>query len=351
VSAGTRQMWQSRGVETWAITGGSGFLGVHLARRLLAEGAAARSLDVAPCDEPGVESIGGDIRNPAAASTLCRGADVLVHAAAALPIRRADVRAVNVEGTATVLAAAAGAGVRRVVFISSGVVYGLPPHPPAIEDTQPAPIEPYGVSKVEAESVCRAFGARGLEVVVLRPQPFVGPGRLGVFGILFDWIREGRRIYTIGPGTTRYQFLSVEDLVEAIILAARKPVPGETFNVGAAEFGTVADDLQTLIAHAGSRSRVTPVPAGPVRVLLRALDLARLSPLSAWHYRSGGRDCFIDVSKAERLLGWRPRHSNREALVAAYDSYVRSRDAWAAPGTTHRAPWNQRALGIVRRLS
>jgi nucleoside-diphosphate-sugar epimerase len=276
---------------------------------------------------------------------------VLVHAAAALPIRAADIRAINVDGTATVLAAAAEAGVRRVVFISSGVVYGLPREPPAREDTPAAPIEPYGVSKVEAENVCRAFGDRGLEVVVLRPQPFVGPGRLGIFGILFHWIREGRRIYTIGSGATRYQLLAVEDLVDAIVLAAEKPVAGEIFNVGAAEFGTVADDLGALIAHAGSRSRLTPVPARLVRGLLRALDLARLSPLSAWHYRSAGRDCFIDVSKAERLLGWRPRSSNRAALAAAYDSYMRERDASAAPGTTHRAPWNEKALALVRRLS
>ena len=344
-------MWQSRGVDTWAITGGSGFLGVHLSRRLLAAGAAVRSLDVVPGDEPAVESITGDVRNPAAARALCRGADVLVHTAAALPIRGADIRAINVDGTATVLAAAAEAGVQRIVFISSGVVYGLRRDPPATEETPPAPVEPYGASKVEAEEVCRAFGARGLGVVVLRPQPFVGPGRLGIFGILFDWIREGRRIYTIGPGTTRYQFLAVEDLVEAILAAAEKPVAGETFNVGAAEFGTVAEDLQALVEHARSQSRVVPLPALPARVLLRALDVARLSPLSAWHYRSAGRDCFIDVSKAERLLGWRPRSSNREALAAAYDWYVAGSGVEAAPGTTHRVPWNEKALALVRRLS
>jgi len=338
-------------VETWAITGGGGFLGVHLARRLLAGGAAVRSLDVLPSDEPGVESMAGDICDPGAARAACEGADVLVHAAAALPIRGADLRSTNVDGTATVLAAAAEAGVRRVVFISSGVVYGLPAEPPATEATPVAPIEPYGVSKVEAEGLCRAFGARGLEVVVLRPQPFIGPGRLGVFGILFDWIREGRRIYTVGRGTTRYQLLAVDDLVEAIVAAAQRPVAGEIFNVGTNTFGTIAEDLQALVSHAGSGSRLTHLPARPARALLQALDLARLSPLSEWHYRSAGRDCFVDVSKADRLLGWRSRMSNVDALVASYDWFLGSRDPRATPGRTHRARWNEKALALVRRLS
>ena len=338
-------------MATWAITGGSGFLGLHLARRLLAEGAAVRSLDLVPLGERGVEEIVGDVRDPAAARVLCRGADVLVHAAAALPIRGADIRPVNVDGTATVLAAAAEAGVRRAVFVSSAVVYGLVAEPPATEETPPAPIEPYGGSKLEAERVCREFGARGLEVVVLRPQPFIGPGRLGIFGILFEWIRQGRRIYTIGPGSNRYQFLAVEDLVEAIVAAVERPVAGETYNVGAAEFGTVSEDLRGLVAHAGSASRVTPLPAAPVRTALRALDAARLSPLSAWHYRSAGRDCYVDVSKAGRDLGWRPRLSNLDALVAAYDAYVAGRGGPQETGTTHRVPWNEKALALVRRLS
>lgn len=310
-----------------------------------------RSLDVLPSDEPGVESVTGDIRDPSAARAACEGAEVLVHAAAALPIRGTDLRSTNVDGTATVLAAAAEAGVRRVVFISSAVVYGLADDPPATETTPVAPIEPYGASKVEAEGLCRAFGARGLEVVVLRPQPFIGPGRLGVFGILFDWIREGRRIYTVGRGSTRYQLLAVDDLVEAIVAAAKRPVAGEIFNVGTDTFGTIAEDLQALVSHAGSGSRLTHLPARPARALLRALDLARLSPLSEWHYRSAGRDCFVDVSKADALLGWRPRFSNADALVAAYDWYIGSLNSRAPLGTTHRAPWDEKVLALVRRLS
>jgi nucleoside-diphosphate-sugar epimerase len=327
-------------MSLWALTGGSGFLGLHLSRRLLADGHSVRSLDLEANEVQDVDALVGDVRDVRAAEALCGGADVVVHAAAVLPIRgsRRLLRSVNVDGTSTMLAAAAEAGVRRVVFISSAVVL-------------PRPIEPYGRTKAEAERLCADFAARGLGVTILRPQAFVGPGRLGVFGILFRWIAEGRRVYTLGPGSNRYQLLDVDDLVDAVLLAAERPVPDKALALGAREFGTVASDLRALIQHAGSRSTLTPLPVRPARALLRTLDLARLSPLDEWHYRTADRDCFVDVSVAERRLGWVPRYSNRESLARAYDWVVSARPAERGVGSTHRALWNEKALALLRRLS
>jgi nucleoside-diphosphate-sugar epimerase len=341
----------------WAISGGAGFLGMHLARRLVADGHEVRSLDLVPLEEPelAVHEIRGDVRDEAACRELVDGARVLVHAAAALPIRgsRAEIRSVNVDGTLTLLAAASEAGVRRVVFISSTAVYGVPEKHPIEEDDPLEGVGHYGESKIEAEEICRAFMRRGLPCVILRPKTFVGPERLGVFEILFDWVREGRRIYVLGDGSNRYQLLAVDDLVAAILLAAsRRAAAGETLNVGAKEFGTVRSDLQALIDHAGSSSRVTPMPPRPAEIALRALELAHLSPLAEWHYKTAYRDSFVDVSRAERVLGWKPRLSNAEALIATYDWYIAHRDELAGvAGVTHRVPWNQRALGILKRVS
>jgi nucleoside-diphosphate-sugar epimerase len=340
----------------WAISGGAGFLGLHLARRLLADGHEVRSLDLVPLDEPGLEvhELRGDIRDEPSCRRLVEGARILVHAAAALPIRgsREEIRSVNVDGTLTLLSAAAEAGVRRVVFVSSTAVYGVPEKHPIEEDDPLEGVGYYGESKIAAEEVCRAFMRRGLESVILRPKTFIGPERLGVFEILFDWIREGRRIYVLGDGSNRYQLLAVADLVEAIVLAARKrAAAGETLNVGAKEFGTVRSDLQALIDHAGSSSRLTPVPVKPAEVILRGLELARLSPLVEWHYKTAHRDSFVDVSRAERVLGWKPKSSNADALIETYDWYLAHRDELAEGGVTHRVPWNQRALGVLKRIS
>jgi nucleoside-diphosphate-sugar epimerase len=341
----------------WAISGGAGFLGLHLARRLLADGHAVRTLDLAPLAdqhlERNVDELRGDVRDPARAAQLSAGADVLVHAAAALPIRGShdEIRAINVSGTAVLLAAAVEAGVRRVLFISTTAVYGIPRTHPITEEAPLQGVGHYGQSKIEAEEVCREFARRGLETVVLRPKTFIGPERLGVFEILFDWIRDGRRIYVLGSGRNRYQLLAVEDLVDGIVLAAEAAVAGETLNLGATEFGTVRSDLEALIDHAGSSSRVTPVPARPAEAILRALELARLSPLAEWHYRTAHRDSYVDVSRARGLLGWEPRFSNAEALTRTYDWYLANRELVAPAGTTHRVPWDQRALGLLKRIS
>jgi nucleoside-diphosphate-sugar epimerase len=339
----------------WAITGGAGFLGLHLSRRLLADGHDVRTLDVVPLDEPElerrVEELRGDVRDLDSVRRLVDGADIVVHSAAALPIQasRDGIRSVNVGGTEKVLQASHDANVRRVVFISSTAVYGVPEKHPIEEDDPLVGVGAYGESKIDAEALCRVAA---VETTIVRPKTFIGPERLGVFEILFDWIREGRRIYILGQGHNRYQLLAVEDLVDGIVRAAIEPKAArETFNLGATDFGTVRTDLQALIDHAGSSSRLRPVPVKPAEVALRTLELLRLSPLAEWHYKTAHKDSFVDVSKAQRLLGWAPRLSNRDALIETYDWYLANRERVGAAGVTHRVPWNQQALGLLKRLS
>ena len=339
----------------WALSGGAGFLGLHLARRLLDDGHDVRSLDVVPLDdrelEASVEELRGDIRDAAAVRRLVTGADVVVHAAAALPIQasRESIRSVNVHGTENVLVAAREASVARVVFISSTAVYGVPEKHPIEEDDPLVGVGWYGESKIDAEALCRVAA---VETTIIRPKTFIGPERLGVFEILFDWIREGRRIYILGEGHNRYQLLAVKDLVEGIVRAATSvAAANETFNLGATEFGTVREDLGALIEHAGSASRLQPIPVKPAELILRALELLRISPLAEWHYKTAHRDSFVDVGKAQSLLAWQPRLSNRRALIETYDWYLGNRDRIAAAGVTHRVPWNQQALGLLKKIS
>ena len=340
-----------------SISGGAGFLGLHLARRVLADGGTVRTLDVAPLDdgelERGVEEVRGDIRSEQDVRALVDGADVLVHAAAALPIQssRAAIRSVNVEGTANVLAGALSAGVRRVILISSTAVYGVPERHPIVEDDPLVGVGWYGESKIEAERLAGEFGRRGLDVVIIRPKTFIGPERLGVFEILFDWIRDGRRIPILGDGGNLYQLLAVEDLVDAVARSFTAPVGGLAVNIGAGAFGTVRDDLQALIDHAGSGSRLFPVPVAPAELSLRALELARLSPLAEWHYKTAHKDSFVSIDRARELLGWEPRLSNAETLCATYDWYLEHLADMRGAGTTHRVPWNQQALGVLKKIA
>jgi nucleoside-diphosphate-sugar epimerase len=339
----------------WSISGGAGFLGLHLARRLLADGHDVRTLDVVPLDdaelERSVDEQRGDIRDRDSVGKLVQGADVVVHAAAALPIQasRGSIRSVNVGGTENVLRAADDAGVRRVVFISSTAVYGVPEKHPIEEDDPLVGVGSYGESKIDAEGLCRVAA---VETTIVRPKTFIGPERLGVFEILFDWIREGRRIYTLGKGYNRYQLLGVEDLVDAVVRAAGEPAAArETFNIGATEFGTVRSDLQALIDHAGSSSRLQPVPVKPAEIALRGLELMRVSPLAEWHYKTAHKDSFVSIERARELLGWEPQLSNAETLCSTYDWYLEHLAEMRGAGTTHRVPWNQQALGVLKKIA
>lgn len=330
----------------WLVTGGSGFLGLHLLRRLAERGIPARSLDLEPLEIElaAVEAVVGDVRDETLVRRALDGVEVVVHAAAALP-SGGDLEAVNASATARLAQLARDAGVRRSVFVSSAVVYGILP-PPVAETADPRPCEPYGRSKLAAE---RAWLAAAPAPLVLRPSAFIGPERLGVFGILFRWIREGRRIYVLGCGDNRYQLLDVDDLVRAIEAAGGRGGDG-VVNVGGRISGTVRDDLETLIRHAGSASRVVGVPAAPAKAALAALEMARLSPLQTWHRRSADRDLVFDCARAAELLGWRPKRSGAEAFVRAYDWYCA--EGFSRPaGITHRTVWRERALGGLRRMS
>lgn len=338
------------------VTGGTGFLGCHIARRFLEEGAQLRLVDLLPLEEPDLlgraEAVRADVRDAGALRQACSDVDVVVHAAAALPIQgsREVIEAVNVQGTRNLLEAALAAGVRRVIAISSTALYGIPEVHPLFEDSPLAPLGLYGASKFELEQACRAYREQGLDVTIVRPKTFIGTGRLGLFQILFDWIQHGKKIPILGRGANRYQLLAVTDLVDALWrIADQDAARNELFNVGADRFGTVREDLEALCAHAATGSRLVSVPAGPAQAALRVLEVCHLSPLVEWHYKTAAKDSFVSVDKAKRVLGWQPAKSNAEVLIETYDWYLAHYAEYLGKvGLTHRVPWDQKVLKVVR---
>lgn len=343
----------------WLITGGTGFLGSHIARRLIADGIHPVLFDIAPlpADDDDIASqvtvIEGDVQDREAIRSALDGVDIVIHTAAALPIQASKnkIYAANVRGSRYVLHEAMKAGVKRVVFISSTAVYGVPKVHPIDEGSPMVPLGHYGASKVEAEKICLQYQQRGLDVNIIRPKTFLGTGRLGVFEILFEWIAEGRRIPLLGNGKNHYQLLEVTDLVDGIVKAATVDgVVNETMNIGADRYDTLNEDMQALFDHADSGSKLWHLPARPGEFALRALELARLSPLAAWHYGTMWRDSYVEVDKAKRLLGWQPKYSNAEALIRAWDWYLENKGRYET-GVTHRVAWQKGALAIVRRIA
>lgn len=338
------------------ITGGTGFLGCHIARRFLQEGWEARLVDLLPLDEPDLigraEAVQADVRDADAMARACKDVDVTVHAAAALPIQgsRAVIEAVNVQGSRNALAGSLAAGVHRFIAISSTALYGIPEVHPLYEDSALAPLGLYGESKYQLEQACLQYREKGLDVTIVRPKTFIGTGRLGLFQILFDWIQHGKKIPILGPGNNRYQLLAVTDLVDALWrIATRDAASNELFNIGADRYGTVREDLEALCRHAGTGSRLASVPSGPAQFVLRGMELAHLSPLVEWHYRTAAKDSFVSVDKAKRVLAWQPEFSNAEVLIQTYDWYIAHYQQYLGKvGLTHRVAWDQKLLKVVR---
>ena len=199
------------------ITGGSGFLGINLVRHLLGKGVKEIvTLDVAPFDYPEksrITAITGDIRDRSAVDRAMQGVRWVVHTAAALPLyKKEEILSIDIGGTETLLAAAHAAGAERFVHISSTAVYGIPDHHPLLETDKLDGVGPYGIAKIQAEATCAAYRQKGLCVPIIRPKSFVGPERLGVFALFYDWAKDGHNFPMIGSGNNRYQLLDVEDL-------------------------------------------------------------------------------------------------------------------------------------------
>lgn len=333
------------------LTGGSGFFGSHLARALPEHEVVLFDLHPLPAGEEiaNTETVLGDVRDPSAVFAVCQGADAIVHAAAALPLCPAhEIRAVNVGGAEHVFKTAVELKIQRVVLMSSTAVYGIPKQHPLLETNALQGVGVYGQSKVDAETLAEKYRERGLCIPILRPKTFLGPERMGVFQILYDWIREGRRIPVLGSGQNRYQLLDVEDaaLAARTLLEAPAESANANFHCGAEKFASVAEDLGRLFAHAGTGSRIFPIPALPAKAVLGLLSALHLSPLYRWIWATADRDSFVD-NRRLLDLGWQPHWSNSDSLIRAWDWYQNAQPN-VLPGSRHRTPWRQGALRLVR---
>lgn len=340
------------------ITGGAGFLGINLIRYLLKQGMNELvSFDLAEFDYPEkdkVKIVTGDIRDKQAVAELVKGAGLVIHTAAALPLyKKKDIFSTDIDGTRILLEAAYENKVERFVHISSTAVYGIPDHHPLYETDKLDGVGPYGEAKILAENVCLEYRKKGMCVPIIRPKSFIGPERLGVFALFYDWAKDGHNFPMIGSGRNRYQLLDVEDLCEAIYLCLSLDprIVNDTFNIGAKEFKTMKEDYQAVLDEAGKGKRIIPFPAWPMISALRILEFFKLSPLYKWVYETASKDSFVSIEKAERILGFRPKYSNQDALVRNYHWYLANLDKFAnSSGISHRVPWKQGILGLVKRF-
>lgn len=342
-------------MTTYLVTGGSGYFGSLIAQRLHAAGDSVRVLDLNDAhDRPaGVEFIQGDVRDIGVVRAAVDGVDVVLNNVAQVPLAKDPhlLRSVNVDGTVNLLDASVAAGVGKVVHTSSSAVFGVPKANPVLPTTVPAPMEAYGHAKLAAEWACLAAAREGLDVSIVRPRTILGHGRLGIFGILFDWIADGHDPIVLGDGTNRYQFVHSDDLADVCLLAAGADRPS-VFNVGTDRFGTMRETLDSLCAHAGTGARVRSLPAGPAGLGMSLSAKLGIAPFAPYHWMMYSKSMWFDLEHLETQLGWSPQWSTADMFAQSYDWFLEHRSATGdATASHHRRTSKQGVLGLVKRLS
>jgi len=338
------------------ITGGSGFLGINLIRYLRHQGVKDITvLDLVDFDYPEKSEINfvqGDIRKLEDVQKTMKGADWVIHTAAALPLyTKEEIFSTDIGGTRLLMEEAQRQKVERFVHISSTAVYGIPDHHPLVEDDELIGVGPYGIAKIEAEKVCLEYRDKGMCVPIIRPKSFIGPERLGVFALLYDWAKDGKKFPMIGNGKNRYQLLDVEDLCKAIYLCLTKDeqIVNDIFNVGATDFTTMREDYQAVLDRAGFGKKIIGTPAKPLIRALRILEFFKLSPLYKWVYETACEDSFVSTGKIEKTLNFFPKFSNQQALIRNYDWYLENLHTFEGKGgISHRVPWGQGILKFFK---
>jgi UDP-glucose 4-epimerase len=304
------------------VTGGAGFIGANLLRQLdesyevrVLDNLARGSRDLLPRDRD-VDLVVGDIRDPDAAARAVQGVDLVIHLAAfgsvvesvTNPVENFEI---NVRGTFEMLRAAAGAGVERFVFASTGGAIMGDQDPPIDESSLPWPISPYGASKLCGEAYVHAFaGSFGMSPVALRFANVYGPYSAHKKGVITRFIRaalNGGTFEIFGDGEASRDFLHVDDVCAGIIAAAGSALSDEVVHLASEQETTINELARLIIDIAGAEVEVVHHPK-------RTGEVERN---------------FARAERAEELLGWTPQLSLREGMTSTID-WFRAHDSAAA---------------------
>ena len=340
------------------VTGASGFFGGVLKRRLLAEGFAVTNIDLVRDENAGAEgltSVQGDIRD---AELLARvfgehTFEGVFHCAAMLAHDVKDDSLLwtsNVDGTRLVAEAALAAGVTHMVNISSNCLWAEGFGRPVTEADVPAPVELYGRSKLQAEKELAAIVERrpDFKVVTLRCPTIIDSGRLGLLAILFEFIEDGKKVWVVGDGSSRYQFIYAQDLATACLLCLEYE-ESNLFHIGSDDVPTMRGMYESVIRAAGSKSRVASLPRTPTVAMMQLAHRLKVSPLGPYHYRMIAESFVFDTSRIRSELGWAPTLTNEEMMLRAFSYYSENRKAIHAR-TDVSAHSKAAPMGVIRLL-
>jgi len=313
-------------MKTMLVTGGSGFFGEILKKQLLDTGVKCVNIDLERDEysHPNLISIQGDIRNIDTLEGIFNRNkfDAIFHCAAILAHAVKDkdfLWTSNVDGTRNIAEFAKRYNVPKIIFTSSNCLWAESFNRPVREDDQPRPVEIYGKSKLEGEKILLQY-VNGIDIIIFRTPTIIDCGRLGLLAILFEFIDEGRKVWIVGGGDNKYQFIYAQDMVDAC-LKALEYSGSDIFNIGSDNVKSFKEVYNYVIKKANTGAKVANLPRGLTLFIMKIAHLLKISPLGPYHYKMIAEDFIFDTDKIKTKLGWRPTLTNEEILYKAYEYY------------------------------
>jgi len=338
------------------ITGAAGFFGEIIAEYFTSHGHNVMGVDRLNQRRPtNFHFSQADVRDESALTLIFSKfkPQAVIHAAAVLAHERPseeDLWTSNVNGTRILANVAIQFGCESFVFLSSNCLWANEFHVPVTEQEPPEPVEIYGKSKLEGERILQSRVDQ-IRVVIMRSPTIVSAGRLGLLGILFQFIEEGRRVYVVGSGNNRYQFVYAPDYCDAISKILKAKLSG-VYNVGSMNVPRMADSFQYVIDQTKSQARLVRIPLGITIFLLRIMHTLRISPLGPYQYRMIASSFEFDTSKIQSATDWRPTKTNNEMLLEAFQYYqVNKVSTQDSNASAHNRVARGGLIDLLRRLS
>ena len=306
------------------VTGGSGYLGTYLINYLIKKSHKIFNIDLNDSDIKSIVTKKIDVQDYLSLKKIFdeNKIDIVIHNTAKVPItkNKKEFFKTNVEGTKNMLELSKKYNIKKFVYISSSAVYGIPLTLPILEADKKIPVEAYGLSKKQAEDLCFKY-FNDLNISIIRPRTIIGGNRFGIFSILFDWISNDYKVPVINNGENLYQFVDIDDLVEAIYLSVHYQ-SSDDFNIGADKYFTIRELLQSLINTNNSKSIIKDISNSMIFKIGDILQKKNLIPLQDYHFKAYGHSIYFDNTKAKEKLSWYPKKDNLQSLQESYQMYL-----------------------------
>jgi len=314
----------------YLITGGAGFFGTILKQYFLDKGAECVSIDLEPDSfrHPHFTAYQGDINDDKLMQKIFSKYqfDAIFHCAALLAHVKKDLKRLwysNVDGTKNVYKYALKYNINKIIFISSNCLWAKNFDAPVKETEIPDPVEIYGKSKLEGEKILLSQPDK-INSIIFRSPTIMDEGRLGLLGILFEFIDENRKLPMVGNGKNHYQFIYAKDLAKAFELALTADY-SEVFNIGSDNVKTFNEVYEYVIKKSGSKSRLLHFPRLPMIWAMKICFWLGISPLGPYQYKMIASSFVFDTAKIKQKLGFKPTLTNEEMLLRAYEFYHKNK--------------------------